>query len=52
MNPLIATLREQQAAAAKIAATCLPRLRRRQVAANLPVRRSGSEGGKEPGYGR
>ena len=31
-----ATLREQQAAATKLdAATCLPKLRRRQVAANL-----------------
>ena len=51
MNPLTATLREQQAEAVKLAvATCLPKLRRR-VAANLRARRSGSEGGKELGYG-
>ena len=52
MRWLTTTLREQQAEAAKPdAATCLPKRRRRQVAANLPVRRSGSEGGKELGYG-
>jgi hypothetical protein len=51
MRRLTTTLREQQADAAKIAAACLPKLRRRHVAANLPVRRSGSEGGKELGYG-
>ena len=52
MNRLTTTLRAQQPEAAKLdAATCLPKRRRRQVAANLPVRRSGSEGGKELGYG-
>ena len=35
-------LHAQQAEAAKLGAT---------IAANLPVRRSGSEGGKELGYG-
>lgn len=36
MRCLAATLREQQDEAAKLAAaTCLPKLRRRQVAANL-----------------
>jgi len=42
MNRLTMTLREQQAEAEKLdAATCLPKRRRRQVAANL----------KELGYG-
>lgn len=42
MNRLTATLREQQAEGAKLdAATCLPKVRRRQVTADL----------KEPGYG-
>ena len=45
-------LHAQQAEATKLDATT--RLRRRfggQVAANLPVRRSAREGGKELGYG-
>jgi hypothetical protein len=44
------TLREQQGEAGKlVAATCLPKRRRRQVLATLPARRSGSEAGKERG---
>jgi hypothetical protein len=31
--------------------TCLPKLRGRQVAANLPACRNFGEGRKEPGYG-
>jgi hypothetical protein len=42
MKRLSTMLHEQQAAAAKLDAV---------IAANLPVRRSGSEGGKELGYG-
>ena len=42
MKRLTATLREQQAEASKLDAA---------IAVNLPVRRSGSEGGKELGYG-
>ena len=42
MKRLAATLREQQAEASKLDAA---------IAVNLPVRRSGSEGGKELGYG-
>ena len=46
------TLHTQQAEASKPdAATRLRRTFGGQVAANLPVRRSASEGGKEPGYG-
>ena len=41
MIRLTATLRKQQAKAAKLDAA---------IAANLPVRRSASEGGKELGY--
>ncbi len=45
-------LHAQQAEATKLdAATRLRRRFGRQVAANLPVRRSASEGGKELGYG-
>ena len=42
MKRLTATLREQQTTAKKLDAA---------IAANLPVRRSCSEGGKELGYG-
>jgi hypothetical protein len=52
MKRLSATMSKQQAKAKKLeAATCLRRGFGRQVAANLPVRRSTSEGGKELGYG-
>lgn len=62
MKRFSATLHAQQAEATKLDTTT--RLRRpvcvrthtgrtfgRQVTANLPIRRSGSEGGKELGYG-
>lgn len=52
MKRFSATLHAQQAETAKLDAAT--RLRRRfgwQVAVNLPVRRSVSEGGKELGYG-
>ncbi len=52
MRRLNATMSEQQAEAEKLdAITCLRRGVGRQVAANLPVHRSTSEGGKELGYG-
>lgn len=52
MKRIRATLHAQQAEVAKLdAATCLRRGFGRQVAANLPVRQSASEGGEELGYG-
>ena len=52
MKRISAIMSEQQAEAEKLdSATCLRRGFGRRVAANLPVRRSTSEGGKELGYG-
>lgn len=52
MRRVSAIMSEQQAEAEKLdAITCLRRGVGRQVAANLPVHRSTSEGGKELGYG-